>query len=264
MVANTTDLGTSSGRWSACSRSTWAVCFAHAFIVNGVILRVFADVPTIAFFRKIFPAQITAFTTQSSVGTLPVTTSVLTRRVGVHPEVAHFTAPLGTTIGMPGCAGIWPMLIAVWGINAYGLNYSLSDYLVLALLCTIVSIGTAGVPGTATVAAATVIAAAGLPLEFVAVTIPIGMIADMARTTTNVTAAAVSATVVARQTGLLDDEIFASSIATDDDADTGIAKHAAREDQLNLANRRRTSTRRSLSNELPPLDSTELETAQPR
>ena len=63
-------------------------------------------------------------------------------------------------------------------------------------------------PGAATVAAATVMAAAGLPLEFVAATIPIGVIADMARTATNVTAAAVSATVVARQTGLLDDEIF--------------------------------------------------------
>jgi L-cystine uptake protein TcyP (sodium:dicarboxylate symporter family) len=58
------------------------------------------------------------------------------------------------------------------------------------------------------VSAATVMAAAGLPLEFVAATIPIGVIADMARTATNVTAAAVSATVVARQTGLLDDEIF--------------------------------------------------------
>ena len=70
-------------------------------------------------------------------------------------------------------------------------------------------IGVAGVPGAATVSAATVMSAAGLPLEFVAATIPIGVIADMARTATNVTAAAVSATVVARQTGLLDDDIFA-------------------------------------------------------
>ena len=78
----------------------------------------------------------------------------------------------------------------------------------LAFLGTIVSIGVAGVPGAATVSAATVMSAAGLPLEFVAATIPIGVIADMARTATNVTAAAVSATVVARQVGLLDDDIF--------------------------------------------------------
>ena len=76
------------------------------------------------------------------------------------------------------------------------------------ILGVVVSIGTAGVPGAATVSAATVLSAAGLPLEFVAVTLPISTIADMARTMTNVTAAAVSATVVARQTGLLDDEIF--------------------------------------------------------
>src|SRR6185437_7438592 len=82
-------------------------------------------------------------------------------------------------------------------------------YAVLAALGVIVSIGVAGVPGAATVSAATVMSAAGLPLEFVAATIPIGVIADMARTATNVTAAAVSATVVARQTGLLDEEIFA-------------------------------------------------------
>ena len=187
----------------------WGACFVHTWAINGVLLTTFARVPVVAFFRKIVPAQVTAFTTQSSVGTLPVTTSRLTREVGVHPEVAHFTAPLGTTIGMPGCAGIWPVLVAVWGINAYGLSYTATDYLVLGLLAIIVSVGTAGVPGAATVAAATVLSAAGLPLEFVAVTIPISIIADMARTMTNVSAAAVSATVVARQTGLLDDEIFA-------------------------------------------------------
>lgn len=187
---------------------TWAACFLHTFGVNAVLLRVFARVPVLPFFRKIFPAQLTAFTTQSSVGTLPVTTTQLTRQVGVHPEVAHFTGPLGTTIGMPGCAGIWPILIGVWGINAFDISYSPRDWVVLAVLGVLVSVGTAGVPGAATVAAATVFAAAGLPLEFVAVTIPISAIADMARTATNVTAAAVSAAIVARQTGLLDEEIF--------------------------------------------------------
>jgi L-cystine uptake protein TcyP (sodium:dicarboxylate symporter family) len=159
---------------------------------------------------------LTAFTTQSSLGTLPVTTDALTRKVGVHSEIAHFTAPLGTAVGMPGCAGIWPMLISVWGINAYGIQYSLLQYAVLAVLGTLVSIGTAGVPGAATVSSATVLAAAGLPLEFIAVTLPISMIADMARTATNVTAAAVSSTIVARQVGLLDDEVFNSEVAEEE------------------------------------------------
>jgi Na+/H+-dicarboxylate symporter len=209
MVGSSTNLGSDFTSLVGLLVLVWVACLIHAYVFNGAILSVFANVPVLAFFRKIFPAQLTAFSTQSSVGTLPVTTAQLTRQVGVHPEVAHFTAPLGTTIGMPGCAGIWPMLVAIWGINAYGISYSLSDYVVLAFLGVIVSVGTAGVPGAATVAAATVLSAAHLPLEFVAATIPIGVIADMARTATNVTAAAVSSTVVARQTGLLDDEIFA-------------------------------------------------------
>lgn len=209
MVGSSTNLGENFWSLIGLLVLVWVACFVHAYAVNGVIVNVFAQLPVVPFFRKIFPAQVTAFSTQSSVGTLPVTTARLTREVGVHPEVAHFTAPLGTTIGMPGCAGIWPVLIAVWGVNAYGIPYTATDYLVLGLLAVIVSVGTAGVPGAATVAAATVLSAAGLPLEFVAVTIPISIIADMARTMTNVTAAATSATVVARQTGLLDDEIFA-------------------------------------------------------
>jgi Na+/H+-dicarboxylate symporter len=209
MVGSSTNLGNDFKSLIGLLALVWIACVIHAYLFNGALLTVFARVSPVDFFRKLFPAQLTAFSTQSSVGTLPVTTAQLTRKVGVHSEIAHFTAPLGTTIGMPGCAGIWPVMIAVWGINAYGLDYSLSHYAVLAFLSVFVSIGVAGVPGAATVSAATVMSAAGLPLEFVAATIPIGVIADMARTATNVTAAAVSSTIVARQTGLLDDEIFA-------------------------------------------------------
>ncbi len=208
VVSNSANLGAKFWSLLGLLGLAWGTCFVHAYLINGVLLRTVADVSPVKFFRKILPAQITAFTTQSSVGTLPVTTEMLTKRVGVGSQVAHFVAPLGTTIGMPGCAGIWPTLIAVWGINAYNIPFSTTDYIVLGVLATLVSIGTAGVPGTATVAAATVLAAAGLPLEFIAVTLPISIIADMARTLNNVTAAATSATIVARQTGLLNDKIF--------------------------------------------------------
>ncbi|MCR1781498.1 dicarboxylate/amino acid:cation symporter [Nocardioides carbamazepini] len=186
----------------------WLACFVHAFMINGVLLRVFADVDPVLFFRKILPAQVTAFTTQSSAGTLPVTTRLLRERVGVPSDIAGFTAPLGTTIGMPGCAGVWPVLLAVFGVNALGISWGVQDYLVLILLGVIVSVGTAGVPGTATITATTVLTAAGLPLELVAITLPVSMVADMARTLDNVTSAAVAATIVARQEGRLDDAVF--------------------------------------------------------
>lgn len=207
-------VGRAAGQWSqmvsllGVLALAWAACLLHAFVVNGVLLRVVADVDPVRFFRKILPAQVTAFTTQSSAGTLPVTTRLLRERIGVPADIAGFTAPLGTTIGMPGCAGVWPVLIAVFGVNALGLEWGIQDYAVLVLLGVLVSIGTAGVPGTATITATTVLTAAGLPLELVAITLPVSMVADMARTLDNVTSAAVAATIVARQEGRLDDRIF--------------------------------------------------------
>ena len=86
----------------------------------------------------------------------------------------------------------------------------MGDYALLALLCLLVSLGTAGVPGTATITTTTVLSAAGLPLEFLALTLPISTVADMARTMTNVTAAGVASTIVARREGRLDDAVFAA------------------------------------------------------
>jgi Na+/H+-dicarboxylate symporter len=179
------------------------------WLVGSVLVRVFADLAPVRFFRKLIPAQVVAFSTQSSAGTLPVSTRVLQQEIGVSPEVANFTTPLGTTIGMPGCAAIWPILTALYGINALGLSYGVSDYALLGLVCLLVSLGTAGVPGTATITTTSVLAAVGLPLEILAITIPIAAIADTGRTANNVTAAMIAAAIVARQEHALDDQIFA-------------------------------------------------------
>lgn len=188
------------------------VCFiafiTDSYLINAVLLKVFAKVNPIKFFKKILPAQIVAFSTQSSAGTLPVATEILTDKIGVSGKVANVTTPLGTTIGMPGCAGIWPILVSLYGIYGLGINFSLTDYITLVVVALFVSFGTAGVPGTATVTTASVLTVMGLPLELIVLTIPISALADTGRTATNITGAMVSATIVARQEDSLDDEIF--------------------------------------------------------
>lgn len=184
------------------------VAFLDAYVVNGILLALVARVSPVRFFRKLTAAQYTAFTTQSSVGTLPLTISALTRRVGVPESIANFTAPIGTTIGMPGCAGIWPIVVAVFSINALGIDYGPLDYLALIVLCLLVSLGTAGVPGTAIITATAVLTAVSLPVEVLVLLIPISAIAGTASTMANVTAAATAATIVARQEGTLDDAVF--------------------------------------------------------
>ncbi len=185
------------------------IAFAlDTWVINAVLVKAFARVNPIKFFRKILPAQIVGFSTQSSAGTLPISTGILVRQIGVDPKVANFTTPLGTTIGMPGCAGIWPVLIAIYGVHGLGIHYGIKDYLLLAVISLFVSLGTAGVPGTATITTASVLSAVGLPLELIVLSIPISAIADTGRTATNITGAMVAAAIVGRQENSLNDSIF--------------------------------------------------------
>ena len=188
------------------------IAFAlDTWVINAVLVKAFARLNPIKFFRKILPAQIVGFSTQSSAGTLPISTGILVKQIGVDPKVANFTTPLGTTIGMPGCAGIWPVLIAIYGVHGLGINYGIKDYLLLAVISLFVSLGTAGVPGTATITTASVLSAVGLPLELIVLSIPISAIADTGRTATNITGAMVAAAIVGRQESSLNDGIFNDS-----------------------------------------------------
>jgi Na+/H+-dicarboxylate symporter len=131
---------------------------------------------------------------------------------------------------MPACAGIWPILVAIYGIHGLGIQYSVQDYVVLGVMGLFVSIGVAGVPGTATIVTASVLTAVGLPLEIMVLTIPISSIADMGRTATNVTAAAVASTIVARQENDLDEDILygrKSYIPPEDKEESGTVYVAA-------------------------------------
>lgn len=168
------------------------------FGVTSLLLRFIGKLKPLNFFKGIWPAGVVAFTSQSSIGTLPVTVRQLTKQLGVNEDVASFVASLGANIGMPGCAGIWPVLLAVFAINVLKIDYSIGQYVFLIILAVVVSIGTVGVPGTATIAATALFATAGLPIEIIVLLAPISSIVDMARTATNVIGAA-SATVLVAQ-----------------------------------------------------------------
>ncbi len=198
------------------------------WVINAVLVKVFAKLSPFRFFRKILPAQIVGFSTQSSAGTLPISTEILVDKIGIAPKVANFTAPLGTTIGMPGCAGIWPVLIAIYGINGLGIHYGIKDYILLAVVSLFVSLGTAGVPGTATITTASVLTAMGLPLELIVLSIPISAIADTGRTATNITGAMVAAAIVGRKENSLNDKIF-NDIEINDSEKTDVVQDSLEE-----------------------------------
>jgi Na+/H+-dicarboxylate symporter len=169
--------------------------------------------------KKIYPAQVVAFTTRSSYGTLPVTIKSLTDRVKISDKVASFVAPMGATMGMNACGGLYPVMAAVFVANVFGYNLTFANYLVLILLTTVASIGTAGVPGTASIMTTVVLAGMGLPIEGIAMLLGIDTIVDMARTATNVTGASVTALLVANSEGEFDRKGFNSN---EDELELGV------------------------------------------
>lgn len=174
----------------------YAISLFQMFIVHGTLVSVFARMNPLTFFKAIWPAQVVAFSSQSSIGTIPVTVKQLTQELEVKESVASFVSALGANVGMPACTGMWPILLAIFSINALGIEFSISQYVLLIFYSITVSFGTAGVPGTATIAATAVLAAAGLPIEVIMVLAPISSLVDMVRTATNVTGAATAAVIV--------------------------------------------------------------------
>ena len=186
----------------------YVVLAIQFFGVESAFVAWVGHLSPVRFLKGMAPAAVTAFTTQSSIGTLPVTIRSLTQNLGVDEDVASFTAGLGANLGMPGCAGMWPTLVAVFAINALGIPFTPVQYGFLVLLTLVVSIGTVGVPGTATITATALLAALGLPVETIALVAPISSIVDMGRTATNVIGAAEASLLVAAGEGLVDRSVY--------------------------------------------------------
>lgn len=155
-----------------------------------------AKMNPLKFFKGIFPAQVVAFTSQSSYGTLPVTIKSLVEGVGVSENIASFVAPLGSTIGLNGCGGFYPAIVAIFAANVFNVELTMYSYILIVVTAIISSIGIAGVPGSATMSTTVMLTALGLPIEALAMVIAVDSIIDMIRTATNVTGASVAALVV--------------------------------------------------------------------
>lgn len=172
-----------------------AAFFQFLFVYTPLISFV-ARMNPLKFFKGIFPAQVVAFTSQSSYGTLPVTIKSLVEGVGVSENIASFVAPLGSTIGLNGCGGFYPAIVAIFSANVFNVELTIYSYILIVLTAIISSIGIAGVPGSATMSTTVMLAALGLPIEALAMVIAVDSIIDMIRTATNVTGASVAALIV--------------------------------------------------------------------
>lgn len=194
------------------------ISVAIMFVIHLVIITLNGLNP-MTYIKNASKPLILAFTSRSSLGTLPVTIEALTDNQGVDEGIASFTASLGANMGMNGCAGIYPALMAVTIANMAGVEMNASFYAMLLVVITISSLGIAGLPGTATMAVSVVLSGVGLGAYFPLAggILAIDPILDMGRTMLNVNGATTTAVTVGSSLGKVDKEIFNGNNVVGDD-----------------------------------------------
>ena len=185
------------------------ISVAIMFVIHLVIIALNGLNP-ITYIKNAAEPLLLAFTSRSSLGTLPVTIEALTDKQGVEEGVASFTASLGANMGMNGCAGIYPALMAVTIANMAGVEMNASFYAMLLVVITISSLGIAGLPGTATMAVSVVLSGVGIGSYFPLAggILAIDPILDMGRTMLNVNGSTTTAVIVGKSLKKLDKEVF--------------------------------------------------------
>ncbi|MBJ65983.1 MAG: dicarboxylate/amino acid:cation symporter [Rhodobiaceae bacterium] len=180
-----------------------SVLIIHALVTYSSLLILFTKINPITFLKKIRPVILFAFSTSSSNATMPITLKTVTENLGVNRKIASFTVPLGATINMDGTA-IMQGVATVFIANAYSIDLSLVDYLMVVLTATLASVGTAGVPGVGIIMLAMVLTQVGLPAEGIGLIIGVDRLLDMVRTVVNVTGDSTVSTVIAKSENQLD------------------------------------------------------------
>ena len=171
------------------------ICYIlHAVLVYSISVFTMGGVSPIKFFKGMMPAIMFAFSSASSVGTLPINMKCVDE-LGADKEISSFVLPLGATINMDGTA-IYQGVCAVFIAACYGINLTLPQMLTIVLTATLASIGTAGVPGAGMVMLAMVLTSVSLPVDGIALVAGVDRIFDMGRTTVNITGDAACAIVV--------------------------------------------------------------------
>lgn len=176
-------------------------------VVYMLFLKGFTGINPFIFLKKFAPVMGFAFSTATSNATIPLSIETLDKKIGVSKKISSFTIPLGATINMDGTA-IMQGVAVVFIAQAFGMQLTMVDYLTVIATATLASVGTAGVPGVGLITLSMVVSSVGLPVEGIALIMGIDRILDMTRTAVNITGDAVCTTIVAKQEGSFNREVF--------------------------------------------------------
>jgi Na+/H+-dicarboxylate symporter len=184
-----------------------AILIFHGTVVYMLLLKVMTGLNPFTFMKKMRAAQLFAFSTSSSAATIPVTMEAVTRRLGVKNSLASFSVPLGATINMDGTA-IMQGVATVFIAQVFGIDLTITQFMMVVLTAVLASIGTAAVPGVGLITLTLVLEQVGLPVEGIALIIGVDRLLDMLRTSVNITGDATVSTIVGKSEGDIDLDTF--------------------------------------------------------
>ncbi|WP_343287671.1 cation:dicarboxylate symporter family transporter [Turicibacter bilis] len=182
---------------------------ALMFVVQ-LILIALSGLNPFRYVKNVLDALVLAFTSRSSLGTLPVSIEKLTDNVGLDNGTATFVGSLGSNAGMNGCAGIYPALVAITVANMTGTPIDMTFIIMLVIVIALASFGIAGLPGSATMAISVVLSGMGMGEYFplIAGIIAIDPILDMGRTMLNVNGTLTTAVLVGKSFNKIDQDVY--------------------------------------------------------
>lgn len=149
-------------------------------------------------------AQLTAFSTSSSVATLPVTMDCVENKIGVSERTTSFVLPIGATVNMDGTS-LYQAVAVVAMAQLHMVDLGLGQQLIIVLTASLASIGAAAIPSAGLVLMILVLGSVGLDGAWIAIILPVDRILDMVRTVTNVTGDGAVSTIIANAEGELSD-----------------------------------------------------------
>lgn len=177
--------------------------FTHLLIVYVPLLLFVAKVNPIKYLKVAFESWLIAFSTCTSMASLPVSMKNAKEKLGIPEETASFVLPFGATANMDG-TGIFFGLIVVFASQVAGVQLTIGQMASLVLQATLLSVGCAAVPQIGLVIGTTMITTMGLPVEVIGLVTGIYRIIDQIHTATNATGDLVVAACVSATEGTLD------------------------------------------------------------
>jgi len=172
----------------------------HGMVALPLILYLVTGVTPLHFWRGAREALVTAFATSSSSATLPVTLRCVEQHLHVKRDIAGFVVPLGATVNMDGTA-LYEALAALFVANLVGIDLNFTQQLIVFFTAMIGAIGAPGIPSAGMVTMIVVLQSVGLPVEAIAILLPIDRLLDAFRTAVNVEDDMIASMVVQKLTG---------------------------------------------------------------